>query len=717
MVPVSSRDELRNLASTLSVATHYTANDGSVVEVSEDTLVSIIGALGYELSADSSEQELAQLRARVEDAEATRPLPRCVVAREGDRHFFNVHVHDGAAADVRILLEEGGEVRPRQEDNWTPPRIVDGCAWGEATFSTPDDLPLGWHTLQLRSEDIEEECQLVVTPTTLSTTASLREQPCSGVMAQLYSVRSADSWGIGDFHDLGTLAEVLATHADADYVLVNPLHAAEPFPPVEDSPYLPTTRRFMNPIYLHIESIPEYQSLDAQTQAEIQQLAAPLKELNHSGGLIDRNPIYATKLQVLRELYNTPRSPEHEQQFREYVEMEGQGLIDFSLWCAEQDLAAEAEHAAQNGNHALSEEPMEVAAFYAWVQWLCDAQMRQAHRRALDAGMSIGIMADLAVGVHPGGADAHTLAEVLAPQASVGAPPDAYNQQGQDWSQPPWDPFKLAESGYAAWRDMLRTILRHSGGIRIDHILGLFRLWWIPRMQAPTHGTYVRFDYNALVGILVLEAERAGAVVIGEDLGTFEPWVQDVLAARGIMGTSILWFESELEGGGPRLPEHYRELCLTSVTTHDLPPTAGYLAGTHVELRDQLGLFSRSKEEENAEDLAWQNEVLERVRERGYFRGHSPVETFLGAERGERGPLVDLVAALHRYVAATPSLLTCTALVDLVGDKAVQNQPGTTKEHYPNWCVPLRNAAGEPMLIEDLADAEFFRTIAAAASR
>ncbi|WP_026161324.1 4-alpha-glucanotransferase [Corynebacterium ciconiae] len=714
---MSCRDELRNLASTLSVATQYTANDGTVVNVSDETLISIIGALGYELSADSSEKELAQLRARVEDAEATRPLPRCVVAREGDRHFFNVHVHDSAPADVRIMLEEGGEVRPRQEDNWTPPRSVDGQSWGEATFSTPADLPLGWHTLQLRSDGIDTQCHLVVTPASLSTTASLREQHRSGVMAQLYSVRSAESWGIGDFHDLGSLAEVLATHADADYVLVNPLHAAEPFPPVEDSPYLPTTRRFMNPIYLHIESIEEYQCLDEQTQAEIQQLAAPLKQLNHSGGLIDRNPIYATKLQVLRELYNTPRSAERERQFREYVEMEGQGLVDFSLWCAQQDIAADSDHTAEQGNHAAHEDPTEVAGFYAWLQWLCDCQLREAHRRALAAGMSIGIMADLAVGVHPGGADAHNLAEVLAPRASVGAPPDAYNQQGQDWSQPPWDPFKLAESGYAAWRDMLRTILRHSGGIRIDHILGLFRLWWIPRMQPPTEGTYVHFDYNALVGILALEAERAGAVVIGEDLGTFESWVQDVLAERGIMGTSILWFESEADGRGPRLPQHYRELCLTSVTTHDLPPTAGYLAGTHVRLRDELGLFSRSMEEENAEDLAWQNEVLERVRELGYFEGHSPIGDFRGAERGERGPLVELVAALHRYVAATPSLLTCTSLVDLVGDVAVQNQPGTTKEQYPNWCVPLKNAAGEPVLIEDLAEAEFFQTVAAAAAR
>lgn len=716
MVSVSFSDELRTLAGTVQVATRYTANDGSTVEVSDATLIAILQALGVDIPDGADAQHIRSLRQRIEDREATRPLPRCVVAVAGDHHFFPVHVHDGAAAHVTIELENGNSIPARQEENWTPPREVDGITWGEASFSTPDDLPLGWHTIHLESEGIDERCPLVITPQRLSTTDALEDHPTTGVMAQLYSVRSRSSWGIGDFHDLGLLAEVLAQHAGADYILVNPLHAAEPFPPVEDSPYLPTTRRFINPIYLNIESIPEYRLLDPEVRAEITELAEPLKKLNLSGSLIERNPIYTTKLQVLREIYNTPRSEERERSFKEYKEREGEGLRAFSHWCAQQDLNAEDEHTGETGEHAATETIEDVAEFYSWLQWLCDDQLREAHRRALAAGMSIGIVADLAVGVHPGGADAHTLSPVLAPAASVGAPPDPYNQQGQDWSQPPWDPFALAESGYAAWRDMLRTILRHCGGIRVDHILGLFRLWWIPRMQPPTTGTYVGFDYNALVGILALEAERAGAVVIGEDLGTFEPWVQDVLASRGIMGTSVLWFESDPNISGPRLPENYRRLALTSVTTHDLPPTAGYLAGTHVQLRDRLGLFERSRDDEDAEDIAWQNEVLERVRQHGCFETEVD-ESFVGRERGERGQLTELLSALHRYIARTPSLLTCTALVDMVGDMAIQNQPGTTKEQYPNWCIPLRDSSGEPVLIEDLSEHTFFRAIATAMRR
>lgn len=165
----------------------------------------------------------------------------------------------------------------------------------------------------------------------------------------------------------------------------------------------------------------------------------------------------------------------------------------------------------------------------------------------------------------------------------MGAPPDDFNRNGQNWNQPPWRPDRLTELGYRPYREMLRSALRHAGGVRIDHILGLFRTWWVPEGSSPTEGAYVRYDHEAMIGILVLEAHRADAVVIGEDLGVFEGWVQEYLAERGVAGTSILWFEKD--GDSPRAPETYRRLCLTSVTTHDLPPTSGYLAGEHVSIR------------------------------------------------------------------------------------------------------------------------------------
>jgi len=320
------------------------------------------------------------------------------------------------------------------------------------------------------------------------------------------------------------------------------------------------------------------------------------------------------------------------------------------------------------------------------LQWWLDEQLDQAQLAARQAGMPVGVVHDLAVGVHPDGADAWALQGVLAAGVSVGAPPDAFNQQGQDWSQPPWRPDALAELAYAPYRDMLRTVLRHAGGLRVDHVLGLFRLWWIPQGLGPKEGTYVRYDHEAMVGILALEAQRVGALVVGEDLGTVEPWVRDVLRDRGIAGTSVLWFERD-GAGRPLGPEHWRELCLATVTTHDLPPSAGYLTGEHVRIRDGLGLLTRPVEEEQAVDAQDREAWLSLLRDRGLLRP--------GASAGET------IEALHRVLAATPSRLLGVALPDAVGQVQAQNQPGTHRE-YPNWQIPLTDGAGLPVLLDDL---------------
>jgi 4-alpha-glucanotransferase len=310
--------------------------------------------------------------------------------------------------------------------------------------------------------------------------------------------------------------------------------------------------------------------------------------------------------------------------------------------------------------------------------------------------MSLGILHDLAVGVHPDGADAWALQRVLAAGIHVGAPPDGFNQQGQDWSQPPWRPDALAQAGYAPWRDLVRAVIRHGGGLRIDHILGMFRLWWVTSSESPTEGTYVRYDHEALIGILVLEAARAGIVVVGEDLGTVEPWVRDYLKERGVLGTSVLWFERDADGR-PLPPERWRELCLATVTTHDLPPTAGYLAGDHVDLRDRLGLLTRPVAEELAVDEAERDSWLNALRER-HLLGNAD------------GDVERIVEALHRYVAHTPAKLVGVALTDAVGERRTQNQPGTTDE-YPNWRIPLGGPDGLPILIEDLPNNQRLRRL------
>jgi 4-alpha-glucanotransferase len=272
-----------------------------------------------------------------------------------------------------------------------------------------------------------------------------------------------------------------------------------------------------------------------------------------------------------------------------------------------------------------------------------------------------------------------------------------YNQQGQNWSQPPWRPDALARAAYKPYRDMLRTVLRHAGAIRIDHVIGLFRLWWIPEGADSGDGAYVRYDHEALVGILALEAHRAGAVVIGEDLGVVEPWVRDYLSDRGILGTSVLWFERD-EHGAPLPPEHYRPLVLATVTTHDLPPSAGYLAGEHVSIRERLGLLTEPVHVVRAAALAERDQMLDVLHRRG----------LVGDDPSER----EIIEALHAYVLATPSVLVGVSLADAVGERRAQNQPGTDQE-YPNWKVPLADSSGQVVLVEDLFTNARLRSLAA----
>lgn len=696
---------LQRLAEAHGVETSFHGWDGLPHSVAPETLVKVLAALG--VHAHTNELIEAAL-AEAELAPWRRMLPPAVVVQHGETALVPVHVRDGAVARVTVLPEVGEPVEATQTDVWVQPQDVDGVLTGRATFAVPQGLPLGWHTLQAESDGVTAECALVVVPARLTTADSLVERRGWGLATQLYSVRSKRSWGIGDFADLADLAAISGERG-ADYVLVNPLHAAEPVPPVQPSPYSPSTRRFFNPLYIRVESIPELAYLKPRKRATIDRLQDQIQGLNRDGERLDRNAVFAAKLQALELLYHTRRSPARQAAFDEFCRIAGRGLDDFALWSAiREDLAPEdplwTDPDCALGSvaaEALRGKLADRIGFHRWLQWICDEQLENAQKAARNAGMRLGVVHDLAVGVDLSSADAWTLRDVLAPGISVGAPPDMYNQQGQDWNQPPWHPGRLAEAGYAPFRNMLSTVLRHAGGIRVDHVLGLFRLWWVPAGNSPRDGAYVTYDHHALIGILALEAQRAGAVVIGEDLGTFEPWVRDYLAARGILGTSILWFEND--GDSPLPPERYRPQALASVNTHDLPPTAGYLAGDHVALRSRLGLLERTEAEERAEHEATLEKMMSLLQERGLL-----------PETGAAGSEERTIVALHRLLAQTPSALLGVALVDAVGERRVQNQPGTTEALYPNWQVPLGDPAGNPVYIDDLPGNARFNTLLAA---
>jgi 4-alpha-glucanotransferase len=693
--PVPAQDpsaQLVELAKAYGVLTEYHDWQGRHTRVSQRAIVAVLGALEVDASTDQAvERALVEL----EERPWRRLLPDVVVVGEGQTVRVPVHAPRGEPVQAWIDLEEGGRHVLEQEQQDVEPREIDGVLIGEATFTLPADLPLGWHRLRARHEQGEADRPLVVTPDRLRLPEALQHGRAWGFMTQLYSVRSRFSWGLGDLADLAELADWSAREHGAGFVLVNPLHAAEPLPPMEPSPYLPTTRRFVNPIYLRVEDIREVGYMPATDRAIIEWQAEPMRGLDVSPDPLDRDAVWLAKLASLETVFAQPRSRSRQARFEAFCDREGQGLVDFATWCALAEryglpMSTWPELARDPRSEAvrqIREEMSTRVEFYMWLQWCLDEQLATAQRTAIEAGMPIGIVHDLAVGVHPGGAETWTLADVLAKDVTVGAPPDAFNQQGQDWSQPPWRPDRLAELGYAPFRDMIRTVLRHAGGLRVDHVIGLFRLWWVPNGLPAGEGTYVTYDHEAMIGILALEAHRSGAFVVGEDLGTVEPWVRDYLRDRGILGTSILWFERDWDKGEPLPPEKWRELCLATVTTHDLPPTAGYLAHEHIELRDRLGLLTRSVEEETAAAESELESTVAQLHDLGLLK----------PDATER----EKVEALHRFLLQTPAKLLGVALADAVGDRRAINQPGTYDE-YPNWRLPLSDGVGQPVLLEDL---------------
>ncbi|MFJ3585084.1 4-alpha-glucanotransferase [Streptomyces sp. NPDC090127] len=664
---------LARLAALHGVATAYEPSAGVTVQVPDATVVAVLAAL--DVDAGTPEAVAAALEAaRV--AEDARLLPPTLVRRQ-----------DGPA-ELPEGLPPGTRLRVTTESGET------------ADWADLDGLPLGVHRVEALAPDGRADAgTLIVAPARVPRP----ERRAFGLLAQLYSVLSGRSWGMGDLGDLRELATWAGRTHGAGFVQVNPLHAAVPGAPTDPSPYRPSSRRFPDPVHLRIEDVPEYDFVDARYRDELEAIGADAAELRErvlrKGALIDRDAVWELKRRALELVATVELGPGRRAAYRDFLAERGRALEDHATYCA---------LAERHGHHWRSwpaelRDPRSAAAavradaeltarvdFHCRLAWLTDQQLAAASTAAREAGMAVGIVHDLAVGVHPDGSDAWAQQDAFAVGMSVGAPPDAFNARGQDWGLPPWRPDALAASGYAPYRGLLRELLRHAGALRIDHVMGLFRLWWVPEGGEPTQGTYVRYDAEAMLAVLALEAHRAGALVIGEDLGTVEPGVRERLGRRGVLGTSVLWFERDWAGTGrPLAPEEWRTDCVATATTHDLPSTAARLSGDHVALRHRLGLLTGDLGQERALDAAEVGDWLTYLERLGLLP-EGP-----GDEEAE-------VRAVHRFLLRTPATMVGVWLPDAVGDRRPQNLPGTW-DQYPNWRLPVAGPEGQPMALEELA--------------
>jgi len=597
------------------------------------------------------------LRQALQAVDGRSPTPPIVVVRRS------------AGGHVAV----GGPAQLRLEDGTHRSLAADG-----GRIRLPPGLPLGWHCLELG----DRELPVVVVPDRVTP----QETRGWGWMVQLYAMRSGNSWGVGDLVDLHTLTQWTAA-AGGDFVLVNPLHAVAPTTPMQPSPYYPGSRRWTNPLYLRVEDTGWYANADPDLRAKVDALRPP-----YDAERIDRDAAWTAKLSAFDLLSSSvdigepPVAP-------------GDDVWTFATWCAlcevhGGDWRRWPETLRRCDAATVRQARRDLAdrvRFFVWLQVFCDEQLTRSQDSARSAGMDVGVMHDLAVGADPAGADAWMLQDALALSARIGAPPDLFNPRGQDWGMPPWHPHRLAELGYGPLRDMLRSLLRHAGGVRIDHVLGMFRFWWIPEGAGPRDGTYVSYDADALLGIIALEAERAGAVVVGEDLGLVPPTVSTTLADRGVLGSSVLWFERvDVEPGrlGPLQPiDKWREAAMATATTHDLPTALGWLRGEHLRIRAELGLV----DDPDADEAAWR-------KERAELLAHL-VDS--GALASVDVPDEELVVAMHRFLARTPSRYVAAAPGDAVGDLRQANVPGTVDE-YPNWRLPIADSSGRPVLLEEL---------------
>ncbi|HEX6538479.1 MAG TPA: 4-alpha-glucanotransferase [Candidatus Dormibacteraeota bacterium] len=544
-----------------------------------------------------------------------------------------------------IELEGGGEARPGER--------------------LPRATPAGYHRLHMR----DGSRRLLVTS---PGRCHLPALDAWGWAAQLYAVRSATSWGIGDLADLRTLQRWSQT-LGAGALLLNPLHAPRATLPQEPSPYFPSSRRFRNPLYIAVEEVP-----GARRHGDVALIAAQARGLNATA-VIDRDRIYALKMHALARLWEGFAG---DAGFDAYCAAGGDELLRYACFCALTDRHQGSwrtwperyRHPRSEALHRLAHAERRRVDFHRWLQWLLEVQLQGDGG---DGGAAL--IHDLAVGFAPDGADAWEWQDLLAPGMSVGAPPDEYLLAGQDWGLPPFDPHKLRAAGYAPLRATLRALMRAGHGVRIDHVMGLFRLWWVPRDGGPADGVYVRFPARELLDIVALESARAGAFVVGEDLGTVENGVRAELHRRAILSYRVAWFES-------RSPRGYPPQAVAAMTTHDLPTVAGVWTGADVREMQELGVKVNLPAEA-------------RLRRR--------LQRLAGV--GDAASVSDVIARAYAAMSETPSIVTLATLDDATAAERRPNIPGTISR--PNWSIPL------PRTLEQLRHDRLPRRIAAELSQ
>jgi 4-alpha-glucanotransferase len=695
-VPVeTTRPALHALADEMGIIPGYQDQTGKEWrETSDETRVLLLAAMGIDASTEAAaEAALDELRRKRRE----QPLDpaRVVEVETEDAEQVVVHLAEPQVEPLRWELEF-------EEESGTMHRAVgveaDGAGY-TLILQLPATPPLGYHTLRVAAETargpVAAEQSLIVVPRTcVRARELLGGRKAWGLIANLYTVRSDRNWGVGDFTDLADLLE-WASDLGADFVGVNPLHALHNRG-MDVSPYSPVSRVFRNPLYIDVGRVTEMSGAEFERAL----IASPktrreLERLRRAEQL-DYERVMSVKRRILEQLHRTfLREGERQRAYEEWCAQREPELTDFATY-----MAIASEHGADwrqwpmdlrspraPGVREFVEANEAEVDFQRWLQFETDRQLGEAGRRARDAGLAIGLYQDLAIGTSPAGSDTWSFPDLFVRGACIGAPPDPYAATGQNWGLPPIDPWRLKEDGYRYFIRLVRAAFRHAGALRIDHVMGLFRAFWIPDGHSGTDGAYVRYPSEDLLGILALESVRNNALVVGEDLGTVPPDVPPALAKWGVLSSKVLYFERGT-GGSFAPAGGYAADALATANTHDMATLAGFWEGRDVQLRADVGLIKpadvRAAREERVRDKRQLLRLLARAR---------LLPKRVDPNAGDpQISIAELRGAVHDFLALTPSVLVGVGLDDVAGEIDPVNVPGVGQEQHPSWTRRMKRS-------------------------
>ncbi len=709
--------DLYRLAGLMGLELEYLDSHGVRQVASRDSVCWVLGAMGCE-SQDPEGVENSLRRLQQESmGEVLEPVILHYPEKKGSLQLeLTLPVDKRAVTSMKLHIQVRDEsdhirtyVRKGSDCKVVEEKVCEGHLFVRVNLRVSCTLPLGYFQVSLRGElkDCVVDGQSLVISAPQRCYIPPSPKKMWGVGVQLYSLRSSKNWGIGDFRDLGDLLKIVGKSWKAATIGLSPIHALTPG---LHSPYSPSSRLFWNLLYLNLEEIAEFRS-DTKVMKKVRskKFQTRLEGLRKSS-LVNYSEVMAIKSACLEDLFsafyrkhvrlNTRRAGG----FLRFVRAGGSSLLRF---CTFQALSerfgttvwkqwpVEYQDPASAAVQKFQEQKKRRIQYFQYVQWQCELQLGKLDRLATRALMPLRLYYDLPVGIHPDGADAWVFQSQLLHRVTVGAPPDAFNLQGQNWGLQMADPRMLRRHGYQFLRETLKRNMRYGGVLRIDHALGLFRKFVIPQGKTGRDGVYVRMRVDEVLAVLALESHRHKVMIVGEDLGTVTTAIRQKLGEVGLLSYRLLMFERDPEGAYHR-PQAYPSQSLVAATTHDLPTMSGFWMGRDIEVKERAGLYSTQSDIERD----WESRAEERLQLWAALQREQ-----LGL--GEGFPLLltqETLACMYRFLARTPSRLLMVQLEDLLAQLDTPNLPGALETDYPSWRVKttrdIREWLKDPAVIQ-----------------